>query len=451
MYKISILILLLSLLLFPAHGREQSAGPQGSMNTLEVDRQTYALLVEADWTGLTALGEAALRQGLDFYFLRYRLGIAWYNRRNYHRAARHFRRAWEQTPGDELLLEYLYYSLAFAGREADARHLAYRFSASKRQALRIAPDRPVQRLLLAFDTGSQDNGHLLAGFSAAPGAADGSQFLSRSHRSLQLGLLHPVGKSLSVYHAYTRIQKEHFAYFLSEGTESLNTRSRSELNQYYFSVIWRLAADLRLVAGIHYLHIGLPPSLAVVSGPESSFVSIPGSQTNDLTGSLSLYRDFPYVTLGLSGHVAGLNGGRQYQGDFLAAVYPLGNQDLYAVSVVSGQQEEGPDGRTAGRLVFQQRLGGRVTPRLWLEGSLGLGEMANFLRYDGALVYNAMDAVTRQLGLRATLEAWPGLGIFVAGHATRHQSRFIPAGGGEPENPLTYSGQTFTGGITWSF
>lgn len=450
MYKITVLILLIPLLLLPAYGREQGTGPQGGMNTLEVDRQTHALLMEANWNGLTELGEAALRQGIDFYFLRYRLGIAWYNRQNYHRAVRHLRQAWEQTPGDELLLEYLYYSMVYAGRDFEARHLAHRFSASRRQELRIYPGKPVQRLLLAFDTGTQDNDHILSGFSVDPEAADGSQFLSRSHRGMQLGLLHPLGRSLSVYHAYTHIQKKHFAYFLSDGIGSQNAQSHSELNQYYFSVIWRLAADLRLVAGVHYLHIGLPATNVQVPGMEDP-VAIPAGSMNDVTGSLSLYRDFPYVTMGLSGHAAGLNNGRQWQGDLMAAVYPLGNQYLYAVSVVSLQYEEGPGGGTADRLVFQQRLGLRPTSWLWLEASAGLGEMANFIRYDGALVYNAMDEVTRQLGFRATLEAWPDLGVFVAGYMTRHRSRFIPAGGGEPENPFTYSGQTFTGGITWSF
>jgi hypothetical protein len=457
MYKITVLILLLPLLLLPVYGREQGNGPQAGMNTLEVDRQTHALLMEEDWSGLTELGEAALRQGIDYYFLRYRLGIAWYNRQNYHRAVRHLRQAWEQTPGDERLLEYLYYSMVYAGRDFEARHLAHRFSASRRQELRIYPGKPVQRLLLTFDMGSQDNDHILSGFSVDPEAADGSQFLSRSHRGMQLGLLHPAGRSLSVYHAYTHIRKEHFAYFLSDGIESLNARSRSELNQYYFSVIWRLAADLRLVAGVHYLHIRLPATNEQVPATNEQVpgmqevVAIPAASMNDVTGSLSLYRDFTYFTLGLSGHAARLNSGRQWQGDLLAAVYPLGNQHLYSVSVVSLQHEEGPGGGTADRLVFQQRLGVRATSRLWLEASAGLGDMSNFIRYDGALVYNAMDEVTRQLGFRATLEAWPDLGVFVAGYMTRHRSRFMPAGGEEPENPFTYSGQTFTGGITWSF
>jgi len=427
---------------------------QEKLNTSLVDQQTLAYAREGDWDGVTKLGKEALRQGIDFYYLRYRMGVAWYMKKNYHQAAHHLHKAWEQNPGDPLLQEYLYFSLVFSGREMEARHFASGMSGQERSQLGIPDDKLIEKIHVLADLGSSDDQKVIEDFSLDPWAPDGSRFISRSHRVFQIGLLHPVTQGLSVYHVYTHTQKDHFVYSLSDGTGFIDPDSRSILNQYYLSGIWRLARNFRLVTALHYIHVTLPEQEGELPGgpgvPGGPLAATPATTWGDYVGSLALYRDMRYLTVGLSAHSSKLNEGRQHQGDLLLTLYPLGNPSLYIASTLSFQQETAENEYQTERLVFFQRIGGQLTSRLWVEGSLTLGDMNNFVRYDGALVFNAMDMIRQQAGVKTTLTLSSRLAVYAVYTAYKHQSQYRPAFfEGQPFDPLNFSSQTITGGIIW--
>ena len=98
----------------------EAAYSQAQQTTTSVDKVTYELWLEQDWDALIETGNRALDNGFDFYYLRYRLGIAYYQKQNYHRAGEHFQKAFEMNDGDDLLKEYLYYSYLLAGRKYEA-------------------------------------------------------------------------------------------------------------------------------------------------------------------------------------------------------------------------------------------------------------------------------------------------------------------------------------------
>ena len=66
------------------------------------------------------MGKIALKQDMDFYYLRMRMGIARYNQKKYRQACGHFKHALELNQADPLALEYLYYSLLFSGQSEQA-------------------------------------------------------------------------------------------------------------------------------------------------------------------------------------------------------------------------------------------------------------------------------------------------------------------------------------------
>ena len=57
------------------------------------DIKTYQNFIDGDWDLLIQEGNQALKQGLDFYYLRYRLGVAYYMKKNYIKALKHFEQA----------------------------------------------------------------------------------------------------------------------------------------------------------------------------------------------------------------------------------------------------------------------------------------------------------------------------------------------------------------------
>ena len=116
--KYSFLVGFMIFLLLP-----QSGFSQENTNLLKTDSVTYTLYEKQQWSELIEVGEAAIKSGIDFYYLRMRLGIARYEQHNYRHAAPHFEKALIFYPGDQLATEYLYYSFLFAGRKSDSRRI----------------------------------------------------------------------------------------------------------------------------------------------------------------------------------------------------------------------------------------------------------------------------------------------------------------------------------------
>jgi tetratricopeptide (TPR) repeat protein len=66
------------------------------------------------------MGKKALKDAIDYYFLRMRLGIAFYSKTKYIPAAEHFRKAIDFNSQDPVAWEYLYSSYVLANRSNEA-------------------------------------------------------------------------------------------------------------------------------------------------------------------------------------------------------------------------------------------------------------------------------------------------------------------------------------------
>ena len=76
----------------------------------------YQLYLEGRWSELAENGKEAIAEGYDYYYMRMRMGIAYYERQNYGLAAYHFNKAMEFNENDQFALEYLFYSYYLSGR-----------------------------------------------------------------------------------------------------------------------------------------------------------------------------------------------------------------------------------------------------------------------------------------------------------------------------------------------
>ena len=99
--------------------------------------ETYRLYVGQKWDSLIAMGKEAIKQDIDYYYLRMRVGIAYYNKKNYKKAAGHFKHALSFNQNDPVALEYLYYSMLLSGSQEQANHVRNRFKGDL--ALKLPP------------------------------------------------------------------------------------------------------------------------------------------------------------------------------------------------------------------------------------------------------------------------------------------------------------------------
>jgi tetratricopeptide (TPR) repeat protein len=96
----------------------ESLFSQSDMITL--DMKTYEYYVKGDYKNLMNTGDSMLSNGIDYYYLRMRMGILAFNKQRYANAFRHFSKAIEFIPLDTISREYIYSSFLLAGRYTDA-------------------------------------------------------------------------------------------------------------------------------------------------------------------------------------------------------------------------------------------------------------------------------------------------------------------------------------------
>lgn len=425
---------------------------QQSLNTHYVDQQTYALFLDHQWDDLIRLGKQSLSSGIDFYYLRYRMGIAYYNKSNFHQALPHLNKAYIENPNDPTLKEYIYFANLFINRRKEARLIAGSMGRKQRNRLSIDSDLWVESIEIHYNASEGDISEStdLGNFELDP-AIDGNQFISKKHRFFGVFLSHPVNSRFSIYHGYSHTNKNHFVYNQLDGDINTEPSRTSRLNQYYISGIIRLARNLNLIAGAHFINIRYPFEVSISRGA-NTFTAIQTITSNNYVGFISMYKYLPLITIGGSVYYAGLNDEKQLQTDIMLSWYPLGNLNVYAVSTLSFQSEQNQLNAQTHRQVFFQQLGGKITNNLWLEVFGSTGDMKNFLRNDAVVVYNAMDMVRQQVGANVTFSLSKKLNTSLRYTFSQNRSVFNPSSpSGTALNTINYNSHSITGGLAWIF
>jgi tetratricopeptide (TPR) repeat protein len=445
MYR-NICILILVVLTAPA------AAGQTPHGMPEVDARTYALWQSGDWNGLIAEGRSALRNGIDFYYLRYRLGVAWYEKGNYQLAIRHFNRATDSDFSDITLKEYLYYANLFAGRRIEAAIIADGFPLSLQRKTGTEPGAGIRRLDLFLNLNNGAGNKLVS--SHDPGgesAAGGSQSLSGRHGFVSVGLLQKASGRFWLYHAYSGMIKQNNLYLQTPGIPLSREKSTVYLNQYYLSGTWRAARNLELYTGFHYLNISFPAEQTVFRRGISYSVTTRNFE-HDYLFFAGIRRHFTGFTLSYSPQISNLNNSVQYQQDLMAVFYPAGNLNLYFLTTLSHQNGALPGLSRANRLVADQLAGARLIPFLWLEAYVSLGTIHNFTTQSGLVVYNNSDIISQRLGGRALF--YPGKKWLLRVDYTRYENEstyITPTGASDSSGRVLYNSYSLTFGISWIF
>ena len=73
-----------------------------------VDMLTYRCFIEKKWDSVIVVGKQALSQDIDYYYLRVRMGISYYEKADYFLATVHLKKARQFNGADPVIPNYLY-------------------------------------------------------------------------------------------------------------------------------------------------------------------------------------------------------------------------------------------------------------------------------------------------------------------------------------------------------
>jgi hypothetical protein len=225
------------------------AKAQDTVNSAVVNQRTFDLYEQKNWKELDRQGTGFLKKGYDYYYLRMRVGIAYYERKNYCLAEKHFREVLYFNSHDELAMEYLYYCYVFTGRTENARWISKKFSPGLAAKIGIKSDVAVSDVLV--EGGSK--------------ITDSSAYYNKIRREksnyynpstyLHAGLTHYVKNRFSVFHGVTLYTQDNFTGSVKQ-------------TQYYIKGAVPLKGNWMLTAAFHDININFtsnipaqPPSL----------------------------------------------------------------------------------------------------------------------------------------------------------------------------------------------
>jgi tetratricopeptide (TPR) repeat protein len=330
------------------------------------DSITYKLYLSGDWKELINTGNEAIKSGIDYKYLRQRLGVAYFSLGNYHDAASQFSKALKFDSYDQFTLEYLYYTYLNTGKEAYAGSLEKIMSPDLKQRLKIMSSGVLESIETEFSYKISE-----------------TQLRSNS-QFYRLGITSKPASRLELFQSFS-----YFGQSLVYQETDYNRVFRLKQPEYYVSLGWNASRSLIMRLSYHFLNTkngatGFHGNLFRVD-------VIPDFKRYIFETNASYYNSALYNQYQL-----GVTGGY---------IFP-GRSDFYlkaSASVISR------DGRSS--FVYNPVAGLRLWKGAWLEQTTTFGKMDGYNDYNGLYVYNNYDPVilrsganfTWYLGRKATL------------------------------------------------
>lgn len=417
------------------------------------DSVTYGLYTDRNWSKLIIGGKEAIDDGHDFFYMRMRLGIAYYELKNYAMSAFHFKKALEFNDSDPLAVEYLFYSYYLSGRTLQAWASLPETDSHNRE--RIFKESGIKKNSLAFETFYCNPGtdYILSNadyyFSNTEA---GSQTVTRFFLNNSIYASHLISRNVAYTHSFTNLIKENYLHY-SNGLQVADIPDQRVIqNQYRGSFSFFSSSGWSVSPSFHFLTAGYP-FIATDNFGNNSFLYQYDERTNGFTGGLAVTKSGGFSAIGGEASYANLNYSRQLQGTLSLMIYPLGNRKLYLGGKFSAVADTGaPDTDT--RFVSGFTAGVTIRNRVWIEITGLSGYMKNFTDNNGLIVYNSSDVLTGKYNGNIIVPFYrSGLSLFAGGGFSNYTSEFIPADGNNSSDSDKTDYQSFnlTGGISWNF
>lgn len=437
-------ILILSVLFF----RMLSLSSQEKEGYWYYDSLTYSHYENSDWESLKKSSREALRKDLDYYYLRMRAAIAFYETANYRIAEKHFKKALGWNEIDPVSREYIYYSMLFAGKNKEA-SLFYKKNEQFLKDKVVSKNKPVRDLYLdiAYHINLKKDIKTLFVPESFTGIS-GYQTVTRNFFYGSFLLRHDITRYFTFSHGGTLLRKNNY-YFSVTPERTLDSDDHHiNQNQYYANLSFYPGGGFNLNSSIHFINV-VSPELIYRERGFGNLYSIPGINENYLLYRFSARKHLGLFTTGAGISFSNLNNRDQFQKDVHLIFFPLGNRDLYTVTSlyhISDKTVVGEDSH----FTFQQNAGFKLAENFWAEIRYWNGKLKNLAINEGFVIYNGNETVTSriELGLIVPLDK---VSIQLNTSYLKYYTTFTDSGFNETAfNKLNFNSLTILAELKWS-
>ena len=267
-YKVIIVLLFLSLW---ATGFSQEI-----INSAFVEKKTYQLCLDKNWSELIRYGNLAEKKGFDYFYLQERIGIAYYEKKNYSLAEKHFQKALNYNSSDDLVKEYLYYCALFMGKTEQARKQCSDFSSELSEKTGTKNISSVGSVALEGGIKISNKNTFLN-----PQNNETENYFSPA-KYLQLGLNHFTKKNVSLTHCVSFFKQQSNSAILEKNQPLVYSENEIKQLQYYLKINIPIKKNWLLSPAFHLVHKNYTSIKPVIHPAYTDSVFHPGSPPNPL-------------------------------------------------------------------------------------------------------------------------------------------------------------------------
>ncbi len=374
---------------------------QQKLNTVMVDSTTYNYYLNGSWIELISLGKMALSEDIDFKFLQQRMGYAYFMKRNFYAAIKHYENALKFDADDAVSHTYLYYSAVNINDEAMARYHFSKLDADNQALLKVKKTRLVDAVDVEYNYKINDDNSL-------NDVTIGD--LRNNPTYKRVGLNSLLGYRFSLYQSYSNY---------SQITEITNQTIQ---NEYYVAGNVSLYSRTSLMGAYHYVGTTLKSESDNLKMPGNLWFAKLTHSFNRFDVSLSRsHFSNDYVDATQTGLQLGFLLPTKSKIYLKSSLYTLADTD-------------------STRLVFNQTIGALIARRFWLQGSVTLGNLNNYVDNNALYLYNSIDHTTFRTG--ASLFYYLGKHFTLFGNYTFDKKLII-------DTQYKYKQHSIAGGIIW--
>lgn len=294
---------------------------QEELNSALVEQKSYQLYVDKNWPELIKYGKMSINKGYDYFYMRMRVGIAFYEKKNYLLALGHFKQALKFNSSDELAQEYLYYCYFYNGMYTEARLLSRNFSSDLAKKIGIDTKSPIDFVVIEGGTKLSDS----VSYYDVNKKTSANYFDPATY--IQAGLAHNIKNRVSLFHAFTYFKQKSFIGTINQ-------------TQYFLKAAIPLKNDFLISPSFHYVGIGLSTeSVVVVTPPQpppppglplitNTITTTASSHSNYFVGSLAIQKTCKKFTFSVGSTVSNMSNVTQFIHSGAACFYVFGNSKL---------------------------------------------------------------------------------------------------------------------------
>lgn len=508
MKKKALVVIMLIFVLATLMGQEE-------INFKTIDSVSWHAYQNKNWGLVLKTGRKALKNDIDYYYLRMRMGIAAFETGKHAIAANQFQKALLFNENDPVALGYLYDSYLEMGKNNRAWRLSKNFSPSFKSSLttkmKTVESVDVMGGYMSSNNYQKNDDLYIMGADSL----FGKQRVYGDEYYLHSGLRFNASPSFSIYAGFQNLNirsKSNFQYLIYQGVYTVDTswgfarypdtipdtnrltfNNPITQNEAYLNMRFQFGKGWALSLYSNLLFIKAAKTKAIYDSvtmtdtayyvdetgnfelfdyetDSYTFSTYDSSFVNWVAG-FNVEKDMNTVLFSLSGSWSQLNKGNQQQLGLSALYYPLGGSFFYgytgAVFYHSSYRQDSGGGKghgnghggtlqnsTDSRFIFTQKLGVRLFRSGWLEGEIYWGNLNNVNLNNAFIVYNLPEQINLSAGLSFTvlLTRHLELGIYY---------RYLDKSGNyftfDNEHTIfghstfNYQTQSITGGLKWKF